>query len=276
MQIFHLFIKKFKAKVNNCDHNQFEIVSFDAASLYTSINIQKVTKYIIDYIFDNISTFFSPKNKSIKINGEIINMVIEAPPKDIFTKFFSSILTEFNSFEALNGFFRQKKACSMGGKMSPSLPNIYCHMLESQIIDSEFEKNNVREYFRYVDDIVCIVKTNYKSKLLKKLNSYDPCLQFTMENMTESKLIFLDTVIVNSNGKLNLEMHRKPAASDNIINFKTSVSPTSYKISCLTGEIHRCNHTTTTPEALERALNTTKQIFIKNQFPEKLINQKNS
>ena len=95
-----------------------------------------------------------------------------------------------------------------------------------------------------------------------------------MENITDSKLIFLDTVIVNSNGKLNLEMHRKPAASDNIINFKTSVSPTSYKISCLTGEIHRCNHTTTTPEALERALNTTKQIFIKNQFPEKLINQK--
>ena len=184
-------------------------------------------------------------------------MVIEAPPKDVFTKFFSSILTEFNSFEALNGFFRQKKGCSMGRKMSPSLANIYCHMLESQIIDSEFEKNNVREYFRYVDDIVCIVKTNYKSKLLKKLNSYDPCLQFTMENMTDSKLFFLDTVIVNSNGKLNLEMHRKPAASDNIINFKTSVSPTSYKISCLTGEIHRCNHTTTTPEALERALNTT-------------------
>jgi hypothetical protein len=71
-------------------------------------------------------------------------------------------------------------------------------------------------------------------------------------------------------------MHRKPAALDNMINFKTSVSPTSYNISCLTGKIHRSNHTTTTPEALERALNTTKQIFIKNQFPEKLINQKNS
>ena len=104
--------KEFKAKItkiNNFNHNEFEIVSFDAASLYTSINIQKVTKYIIEYIFDNISTFFPPKNKSIKINGEIINMVIEAPPKDIFTKFFSLILTEFNSFEALNGFFRQKK-----------------------------------------------------------------------------------------------------------------------------------------------------------------------
>jgi hypothetical protein len=118
----------------------------------------------------------------------------------------------------------------MGGKLSPSLANIYCNMLETTIIDPEFENGNIIQYFRYVDDIVCLVKTKYKNKLLKKLNSYDSGLQFTMETMTESKLIFLDTVIVNTNGKLDLEMHRKPAGSENLINFKSSVSPKSYKI----------------------------------------------
>ena len=95
-----------------------------------------------------------------------------------------------------------------------------------------------------------------------------------METMTNSRLIFLDTVIVNTNGNLQIEMHRKPATSENMINFKTSVSPKSYKISSLIGEIHRCNNTTSTPIALEKALNTTKNIFMKNQYPEKLINQK--
>ena len=269
--------KEFKSKfikIDNFDSSEFELVSFDAASLYTSINISKVVKFIVNYIYENIETFFPPKNKTIKINGEIINMTTQPPPKTIFTKFFSSILVEFNSFEAHNGFFRQRKGCSMGGKLSPSLANIYCNMLETTIIDPEFENGNIKQYFRYVDDIVCLVKTKYKNKLLKKLNSYDSGLQFTMETMTESKLIFLDTVIVNTNGKLDLEMHRKPAASENLINFKSSVSPKSYKISSLVGEIHRCNHTTSTPEALERALETTKQIFIKNQFPKKLIDQK--
>ena len=57
----------------------------------------------------------------------------------------------------------------MGGKLSPSLANIYCNMLETTIIDPEFENGNIIQYFRYVDDIVCLVKTKYKNKLLKKL-----------------------------------------------------------------------------------------------------------
>ena len=57
------------------------------------------------------------------------------------------------------------KGCSMGGKLSPSLANIYCNMLETTIIDPEFENGNIKQYFRYVDDIVCLVKTKYKNKL---------------------------------------------------------------------------------------------------------------
>ena len=69
-------------------------------------------------------------------------------------------------------------------------------------------------------------------------------------------------------------MYRKPQASDNLLNFKHAVSPKGQKISTLVGEIYRCNNTTTTPEALDLALKNTKNIFLKNQYPEKLINQK--
>jgi hypothetical protein len=44
-----------------------------------------------------------------------------------------------------------------------------------------------------------------------------------METMNNSKIVFLDTEIVNTDGKLHLEMYRKPASSENLINFKTAV-----------------------------------------------------
>ena len=46
------------------------------------------------------------------------------------------------------------------------------------------------------------------------------------------------------------------------------------KFQHLIGEIYMCQNTTTTPEALKLALNATKNIFVKNQYPEKFINEK--
>ena len=48
----------------------------------------------------------------------------------------------------------------------------------------------------------------------------------------------------------------------------------SYKISTLVGELYRCNNTTTTSVALNTAIQDTKNIFLKNRFPPKLIDQK--
>ena len=88
--------------------------------------------------------------------------------------------------------------------------------------------------------------------------------------MTNNKIVFLDTTVVNTKGQLHLEMYRKPQASENIINFNHA----NKKISTLVGELYRCNHTTTTPEALDLALMNTENIFLRNQFPENFINYK--
>jgi hypothetical protein len=58
------------------------------------------------------------------------------------------------------------------------------------------------------------------------------------------------------------------------LNYQIEVSPKGYKISTLVGELYRCNNTPSTSEALDRALDVTKNIFLKNQFPLKLINEK--
>ena len=127
---------------------------------------------------------------------------------------------------------------------------------------------------RYVDDIFCIVKKGTKKTLLEKLNKFDKNLKFTMNSMENSKIIFLDTSVVQNGDSLHLEQFRKSNSSDCMVNFKNSITPKGYKISALVGELYRANNTTTTTEALDSALQTTKEIFIKNKFPPRLIDQK--
>ena len=95
-----------------------------------------------------------------------------------------------------------------------------------------------------------------------------------MEKMENGRLNFLDTTIVLQNGKIHLEQFRKPLSSNVMMNFKRAVAPMSYKISCLTGEIHRANNCTSTTEALSNALNNVKNIFLKNGYPLKTIEAK--
>ena len=83
--------------------------------------------------------------------------------------------------------------------------------------------------------------------------------------MENSKLTFLDTSVVQNGDFLHLEQFRKSNSSDCLVNYKNSITPKVYKI---------FNNTTTTTEALDSALQTTKEIFIKNKFPPRLIDQK--
>ena len=99
-------------------------------------------------------------------------------------------------------------------------------------------------------------------------------LGFTIESLLENKLNFLDTTIVISQNDLNLEHFRKPTATDCMTNYKTGVSPKNYKIGAFVGELYRCHHSTTTDDARDRAIEKSKSIFLKNQYPLNLLNQK--
>ena len=253
---------------------EYEIVSYDCQSLYTSININRVLNFILNFIYADTSLFFPPKTKTVKILREVLTKQVLIPPRETLKNFFHAIFTKFSTFQALNGFFRQINGVSMGGKLSPSIANIFCHMFELDIIQTEINKGNIQAYFRYVDDILVVIKKGQKHLLLEKLNKFDKNLGFTTDSMINNKLTFLDTSVILKDGSLFLEHFRKPSATDCLTNFKTGVSPKSYKISSFVGEIYRCHHSTTTVEARERAIEQSKKIFLKNKFPRSLLEQK--
>ena len=92
--------------------------------------------------------------------------------------------------------------------------------------------------------------------------------------MSENKLNFLDTTVFLENEDLHLEFYRKPSASNCLTNYKNAVSPKSYKISTLCGEIHRVNNCTSSTTKLKKALEQLESIFVDNQYPRKLVQEK--
>ena len=57
----------------------------------------------------------------------------------------------------------------MGSKLSPSLSNIFCDLFESEVIEPEIENDNLKQYFRYVDDMICIIRKNKKKLFAPKI-----------------------------------------------------------------------------------------------------------
>ena len=231
--------------------------------LFTSINCERTVKYITDKIYNDREKYFPTTPESP-----------QAPPRSLFEKYFMQVLLQFSSFQTLSGFYRQKSGLSMGSKISPSLANIFCHMMEENIIQGYIDKGIIISYQRYVDDVAVILKKGYKEEILKKMNDFDPSLKWTSESMQNNTLPFLDTLITLENDNLELYQYRKSNDSECLTNYRHGVSPKSYKTSLLTGEIYRVYNCTTSEKAREEALTNLERIFRKNLYPPKLISEK--
>ena len=55
----------------------------------------------------------------------------------------------------------------MGGKMA-SLANIFCNVFKQDIIENEIQNGTVLAYYRYVDNILVVIKKDNKNQLLNK------------------------------------------------------------------------------------------------------------
>ena len=67
---------------------------------------------------------------------------------------------------------------------------------------------------RYVDDSFCIIKSDAVASFHDSLNSIDQHISFTIEHGSNGQLPFLDTLISRDNGKLVVDIYRKPTHTD--------------------------------------------------------------
>ncbi|UYV67583.1 hypothetical protein LAZ67_5001295 [Cordylochernes scorpioides] len=88
---------------------------------------------------------------------------------------------------------------------------------------------DILTWFRYIDDIFCIVKADSLDKIHAKLNSLYPDILFTVEKERNSSLAFLDILITRQSCRYMTNVYYKPSFYPSYIHY-SSYCPLSHKI----------------------------------------------
>ena len=135
--------------------DNYEDVSYDVESLFTSIPVQETIDYILYKIY---------VKKELK----------QFCKKSIFKKLLNKLTTEC-VFSANNRLIKQIDGCAMGGPISVALSDIYVCKIEEDIV----APSKPLFYKRYVDDTYVRRKRNETDELYNALNSYHQNIKLT-------------------------------------------------------------------------------------------------
>ena len=143
-----------------------------------------------------------------------------------------------NSYFVFRGcFYRQTQGAPMGDPLAPFLSEIFMANLEQRLQ----ERNVLPErWWRYVDDVFCIIKRDSLTAVLDTINSIETSIKFTYETEINGRLPFLDILIVRepSLPTLSFEIYRKPTNTRRTIP-ATSNHSHQHKMAAYHHMIHR-------------------------------------
>ena len=95
----------------------------------------------------------------------------------------------------------------MGSPMSLVVANLYMEEFEETVLKRMLRE--VRQK-RYVDGIFAIIKKGKTDTILDYLNSFNKCIQFTVEHESNRQLPFLDCLVKRGDmGVISTTVYRK-------------------------------------------------------------------
>lgn len=167
------------------------MVSFDVKALFPSIPVNNAIGTLRDWLLSQYEGE-SWRQKTIQ-----------------YVKF-TKLCMEQSYFQFRDCIYQQKMGASMGNPLSPFLSEVYMAALEHELQT----KNLLPErWWRYVDDVFCIIKRDSLTTVLDTINSARRSIKFTYEMEVEGKLPFLDILILREPGcpsSFSFEIYRKP------------------------------------------------------------------
>ena len=261
----HMFKEKFLPKCKNFDSDKYEILSFDATKLYTSVNTNRVISEILKIIYKNPTVYFKDKDED--------GRPLPHPERANFRKFMHNVLLNFNTFESQLGIFKQRSGLAMGSSLSPSLSNIFLDLVEKSIIPKFLKSKKVLSWVRYADDIICICEKNSVDEIFNKLNTFDHRLKFTIQRMENKQIKFLDCLIFIEDSEVKFRKIFKKGLDTVFTNYQHDISPLKYKHNIFT-QLHRTRDCCSDAEQFEKSLEDLRIIYSKNSYPSWLIEQK--
>lgn len=233
-----------KLKDIHCPYD-FELISFDVASLFTRVPIDQFLDYFASEFTEHVFTI--PVEKIISL----IKLCI------------------VDSQFSFNGrFFKQIFGMSMGNPLSPVCSNLFMEFFEKYLLSTILPSDV--HWFRYVDDILCMwPRADNVDNFLQQLNQLAPSINFTMEREQNNILPFLDVSIHRYDRNLKFSVYRKPTNINSFVHFY-SAHPLKVKISVFSSMYLRALRICT-DEFLESEFQLIDQIATNHQYPTYVI-----
>ena len=199
----HYKMEKFLANLlNPLTQNDHRVKdSFEASSRIQNISLTLFEQGYVFVSFDVVSLFTNvPLDRTIKIilKRSYEDKLITATLKKRTMKKFITDVCKKSAFSFNGNVYKQTDGVSMGSSLGPVIANIFMTELEIFILDELINDNIVKFYIRYVDDTLLLVKLEDTDKILKKFNSFDKNIQFTVDKFLNGNVHFLD-IKINGN-----------------------------------------------------------------------------
>ena len=161
----------------------------------------------------------------------------------------------------------------MGSRLAPLVANLFIGCLERSVIKKLRKQEHIITWLRYADDNLAIIKRGSFDIILYELNAWSHNISYCFEKMTDKKLNFLSTTIFIENGKIEFKPFRKAGSETILSNYKQSVMARKYLISSMYTLLHHAEYSSSTRDLFIQDLKNQKEIFQKNAYPEKLIDE---
>ena len=184
------------------------LVSFDVKSLFTSIPVEEAIEICKGRLLEDSSL---EERTDLSVDT-IVNLL-------------RFCLTSM-SFQFDGKHYQQTNGVAMGSPVSPVVADIFMIDLENKAFASCAPQMTPRIWYRFVDDIISIVKRKHASQLLEHLNLVNDRIQFTMETEEDGSLPMMDVRFTREkNGKLRRQVYQKQTHTNRYIQFSIFITP---------------------------------------------------
>lgn len=192
--------RKFKAPENMSVKNSFEmakimsgfqidddelLVSFDVEALFPSVPLEEA--------FEMCKGWISSQDISDDEARLCVGLM--------------GIVLKQREIEFDGEYYKQLSGLFIGNNLSSIITEVFLGRIEMEIKKLYWFP---RLWMRYVDDILCIIPKKDVQMVLAKANALHPSLKFTHEIEVEGSLPFLDTRLIRNEGKIEIDVYRKP------------------------------------------------------------------
>jgi hypothetical protein len=128
--------------------------------------------------------------------------------------------TNQNYIQYEGKFYKPKSGVAMGSPLSSTMAEMFLQGLDKNRIKHLLQGEIIVYYNRYVDDIFIIYnKTKITPQtIFEQFYAQPKYLQFTINEETDNQIAYLGLNLINKQGQLEMEVYRKPKATDVTIN----------------------------------------------------------